>query len=1200
MKKNTFAPDCKSISCINTFLIVYKKFFLVLTGILFFSFFYTSLVAKSKNYFIDDSLQDKSILINLLTNVDDDGVFHLFTHGREGELLIGGEWLSGEKLVKWIQSQESFNRKKYLNIYGCNFAKGEKGRKAVAYLEKQLGITIAASTNITGKDGDWVLEYNGEQLIAKNQQLIGYNYNLQCTGPASDCDNDGVNNNTDLDDDNDGITDLNEGACPPSNPSVPPTNGGPAGFDTTPAGWIDVTGTPDISDRFAWGGPDRQGDSTYDWVGEPVLLPPNGHTRWLSGYRNERVRTTITGLVAGQSYTFTLYSGNFTTQTNEYSRSTAVNVFINGAIAGVLSKAGQPLNRDWQTHLVTFTATGSNATLDFQNTPANQSTASGQRRHWNISFGSTSVSCNSLDTDNDGIPDYQDRDSDNDGCFDVVESGGTDANNDGVLDGTGVDPNGQVTGGTGGYDGVNGTETKATRVIVTLPASDRSALDGQTATFSVGARGDETTTFTGTAPNTTPNYTNPGNANAGLNYQWYLGNPDTGGTPIAGETSNTLSVNATQALDGQQYCLLITHDDNVCTREIQCARLFVPQIELVKTAVFNDVDGDGCSTAGVDTVSYTFTVTNPGSASLTNVTVTDPLLGGLVTGPASGDTDGDNELDVNETWIYSGSYTITQNDIDTGSITNSAVAEGTAPDSSVVSDTSGTATTNDDATVTPLCQAPGIALVKTSVFNDVDGDGCSTAGVDTVSYTFTVTNEGNVSLTTITVTDPLLGGLVAGPASGDTDGDNELDVNETWIYSGSYTITQNDIDTGSITNSAVAEGTAPDSSVVSDTSGTATTNDDATVTPLCVNPGIALVKTAVFNDEDSDGCATPDIDTITYTFSVTNEGNVALGSIVLTDPLLGGTLSGPASGDTDGDNELDVTETWIYSSNYTITRADIDTGNVTNSAIVEGTAPDSTTVTDTSGSDVTNDDTTVIDLCIFSNITLEKRATFNDFNGDGFAQPGETVTYDFMITNTGNNTLTNIIIEDPMLGGIICTVTQLEAGDSYMGCSVTYTITVQDIINGGVLNQAFTIGQDVNGEDVSDDSDDPLNLTDVDPDGDGDPDDITEVVFSNEPFEIFTAVSPNGDGLNDFFEIRGISGFPDNQVKIFNRWGVLVWETMGYDELNNVFRGISDGRSTIRRNEELPSGTYFYILTFTGENLPEGKRTYQGYLYINR
>ncbi|MFC4636585.1 DUF4347 domain-containing protein, partial [Dokdonia ponticola] len=360
------------------------------------------------------------------------------------------------------------------------------------------------------------------------------------------------------------------------------------------------------------------------------------------------------------------------------------------------------------------------------------------------------------DTDMDGIPDHLDLDSDNDGCFDVVESGGLDGNNDGILDnGTAtppsvtVDANGQVNNGTGGYDGANGTETSATQVVVTASPSDQYAIDGTLATFSVTARGDETTTYTGTAPTTTPDYANPGNADAGLNYQWYLGDPDAGGTPIAGETNSTLNVTATTTLNGQQYCVLISHDDNVCIREVQCATLFVPQVELVKTGLFVDGNGDACANVG-EVITYTFTVTNPGTVPLSTVTVTDPLL--QAPNPivpivfVNGDTNGDNELDPGEVWTYTADYAFTQDDIDTGSVTNSATVDGTAPDTTVVSDTSGTAIDNDDATVTPLCQNPSISIIKTGVFNDENGDGFAQVG-ETISYVFTVTNTGDVTLT---------------------------------------------------------------------------------------------------------------------------------------------------------------------------------------------------------------------------------------------------------------------------------------------------------------------------------------------------------------------------------------------------------------------------------------------------------------------
>ena len=94
-----------------------------------------------------------------------------------------------------------------------------------------------------------------------------------------------------------------------------------------------------------------------------------------------------------------------------------------------------------------------------------------------------------------------------------------------------------------------------------------------------------------------------------------------------------------------------------------------------------------------------------------------------------------------------------------------------------------------------------------------------------------------------------------------------------------------------------------------------------------------------------------------------------------------------------------------------------------------------------------------------------------------------------------------------------------------------------------------------------------------------------------------------GEGNSDHCEkkIRGIQDYPDNNVKIYNRWGVLIWETDGYGGLSgeeNVFTGESNARATINSGELLPTGTYFYILTINGEN--PGQSNYTGYLYINR
>ncbi|WP_353185719.1 MBG domain-containing protein [Parapedobacter lycopersici] len=71
---------------------------------------------------------------------------------------------------------------------------------------------------------------------------------------------------------------------------------------------------------------------------------------------------------------------------------------------------------------------------------------------------------------------------------------------------------------------------------------------------------------------------------------------------------------------------------------------------------------------------------------------------------------------------------------------------------------------------------------------------------------------------------------------------------------------------------------------------------------------------------------------------------------------------------------------------------------------------------------------------------------------------------------------------------------------------------------------------------------------------------------------IHPAVSPNGDGINEFLMIEGIRDFPENKVTLFSRNGTIVWEAKGYDNLNTVFRGTGAG------GLQLTPGTYFYLV----------------------
>ncbi|MFV0566742.1 MAG: gliding motility-associated C-terminal domain-containing protein [Flavobacteriaceae bacterium] len=76
-------------------------------------------------------------------------------------------------------------------------------------------------------------------------------------------------------------------------------------------------------------------------------------------------------------------------------------------------------------------------------------------------------------------------------------------------------------------------------------------------------------------------------------------------------------------------------------------------------------------------------------------------------------------------------------------------------------------------------------------------------------------------------------------------------------------------------------------------------------------------------------------------------------------------------------------------------------------------------------------------------------------------------------------------------------------------------------------------------------------------------------------------ISPNGDGINDFWEIEGIENYPSNTVSVYNRWGDMVFQSSGYDNSSNVFYGVAN-KSTAMGADKLPNGTYFFHIKIKG------------------
>jgi len=438
-----------------------------------------------------------------------------------------------------------------------------------------------------------------------------------------------------------------------------------------------------------------------------------------------------------------------------------------------------------------------------------------------------------------------------------------------------------------------------------------------------------------------------------------------------------------------------------------------------------DANASGRVDAG-DTITYSFRVENTGATTLDPVTVTDAKLG------LTGMPCGDGALAPGQSRTCSApAYVLTQDDVDAGSVRNSATATGQPVGG-------GTPVTSEPSTVTTPVEAPSsISLVKTGgSVQDVDGDGRPSVG-DTVGYTFTVTNTGATTIGTVTVTDAKLGltdlACSAGPVA--------PGASVTCTAPRDYVLTLADIDAGSVDNTATATGTPvrPDGS----TGTPVTATDDETVALDRVS-GLTLTKTAG-EVTDANESGRPDAgDTITYTFTVENTSNGTVTGVRLNDAKLG-LVDAPC-----GATSLAPGATTTCTATYTLTQADADAGRVDNTATVTGT--------DSSGEPVEDSDTVSTPVAAAASLDFVKRASLRDADADGKADVGETIAYTFTVRNTGNVTVTGIAVNDPKVGTVTCQATTLAPGESTTCTAAEYAVTQADVDAGSVDNTATVTG----------------------------------------------------------------------------------------------------------------------------------------------
>ncbi len=323
---------------------------------------------------------------------------------------------------------------------------------------------------------------------------------------------------------------------------------------------------------------------------------------------------------------------------------------------------------------------------------------------------------------------------------------------------------------------------------------------------------------------------------------------------VCGSINNTVTANAIDACGNP----LPDVEASYCVPTV-----YTSALNVTKTS---DYDPGTAPPGPGDKLTYTINVTNGGNVSLTDLNVTDTLIGHLT--DHSGDDNGDGWLNLSEVWTYRGIYTVTDEDV-LGKhwINNTVIVNATDPCSSVLRDEA-------SHSIPTIIIGP---LVP-SIYKEADYGPCpeNPAGPgDTINYTITV-SCGDVNLTKVNVSDSLIDHLT-GP-SGDDNNDGWLNLSETWTYRGTYTVTEKDI-CGPINNTVTANATDPIGNPTEDVYS-------SWCVPTVYTPVLNITKTADYGP-CPDGKTARSGDTITYTINVSNEGNVNLTDVNVTDPRLG-------------------------------------------------------------------------------------------------------------------------------------------------------------------------------------------------------------------------------------------------------------------------------------------------------------------------
>lgn len=456
-------------------------------------------------------------------------------------------------------------------------------------------------------------------------------------------------------------------------------------------------------------------------------------------------------------------------------------------------------------------------------------------------------------------------------------------------------------------------------------------------------------------------------------------------------------------------------------------------------------------------VTYSFIATNTGSVTLSSVGITDtqiapslasgmgPIACVFLTSPSASCSGATTTLAPGQSATFTGTYTVTQADVNNGTVNDTATSHGTPP---------GTVTpivSTPSAAVVSVTAAPGITVMKDSTTTTITHAG------QQVPYTFLVTNTGNVTLSAIAVTDTVTSPSVQTDLSAVSCPVTTLVPGASTTCSATYMTSQADVDSGQVQDGAVASG-APPSTPSNPNPPRATSLPSTKAIPVVASPGIALVKSTTTSAVSRAGQQVP------YTFQVTNSGNVTLSNVTVSDTVVAPSVQSDLSAVTCPVTTLAPGASTTCTATYRATQADLDNGSINDTATAQGTPPGTTTPVPSAPSSASVPVDELPAIALVKSASPLAAASFT---------VGQVITYVFVATNTGNVTLTNPTVTEGAFSGSgtmsapSCPTTPSLAPGAQMVCTATYTVTQADVDAGGVTNDATATGSPPSGPPVT-------------------------------------------------------------------------------------------------------------------------------------